>query len=258
MEYWRRSEWRLGVFISFGIVLFGALVFTISNINFFYKGYEVRALFRFASGIETGAPVRLAGVKVGEVKSVKIIYDPEDEAPLVEVDLIINSNVLIRQNANVLISTLGLLGEKYVEILPGDKSKPLLRDGDFIIGYDSIPIAKLSDLAYQIAQKLDKTIDSLKDIFSEEENRQNLKQTLSNVKILSANLNDLILETNKMAVRISNGDGTLGRLFSDDTLYEEILAIVRDIKRHPWKLIRKTRITEPDDDAGNRGYIYQR
>lgn len=248
----------MGIFISFGIVLFGALVFTISNINFFHKGYEIRALFRFASGVETGAPVRLAGVKVGEVKGVKIIYDPEDEAPLVEVDLIIDHNVLIRQNANVLISTLGLLGEKYVEILPGDKNKPLLKHGDFIVGYDSIPIAKLSDLAYQIAQKLDQTIDYLKDIFSEEENRQNLEQALFNVKVLSANLNELALETNKIAVKINNGDGTLGRLFSDDTLYEEILAIVRDIKRNPWKLLRKTKTTEPDGDSGNKGYIQQR
>ncbi len=181
MEYWRKSEWRLGLFISCGIVLFGALIFTISNLNFFQKGYDLRVLFNFASGIESGAPVRLAGVEVGEVKNVKIIYNPEDEAPLVEVDLLIEKGVLIRQNANILISTLGLLGEKYVEILPGDKSRDLAKEGDILVGYDAIPMAKLSDLVYQIAQKLDQTIDTISDVFVKEENKQDLEEIIGNM-----------------------------------------------------------------------------
>ncbi|MDP8253500.1 MAG: MlaD family protein [Candidatus Kaelpia aquatica] len=256
MEYWRKSEWRLGLFIACGIVMFSVLVFTISNLNFFQRSYEVRVLFKFANGIESGAPARLAGVKVGEVKNVKIIYNPDNEAPLVEVDLLIEEDVLIRQNASVLISTLGLLGEKYVEILPGDKGRDLIRDGDIIVGYDTVPMARLSDLAYQIAQKLDQTIDSVREIFLKEENKQDLEDIIVNMKALSYNLNKLAIETNEVMSKINNGEGTFGKILSEDVLYYEILEIVRDIKRNPWKLLRKTKNSEDTSlDDGNQGYL---
>ncbi|MDP8233632.1 MAG: MlaD family protein [Candidatus Saelkia tenebricola] len=258
MEYWRNSEWRLGLFIACGLVLFGALVFTISNLTFFDRGYEVRVLFRFASGVEEGAPVRLAGVKVGEVKNVKIVYDFEDEYPLVEVHLNIQENVRIRQDASILISTLGLLGEKYVEILPGTKEKPLIESRDIVIGYDTVPLAKLSDLGYQIALKLDQTIDVLREIFVEEEQKKDIKITLNNIKDLSANLNNLVLETDVVMKRINRGEGTLGQLISEEELYDDFLAFVKDIKRNPWKLLRKTKSSNQDDvdENGNKGYLY--
>jgi phospholipid/cholesterol/gamma-HCH transport system substrate-binding protein len=257
MEYWRKSEWRLGLFIACGIVIFGALIFTISNINLFQKGYDLKVLFNFANGIDNGAPVRLAGVKVGEVKSVKIIYDPESEAPFVELHLIIKEGVLIRQNASVLISTLGLLGERYVEILPGDKSRKLVKEGDILIGRDSVPMAELSELAFQIAKKLDQTIDAVSDIFVKEENKQDIKEIVRNIKTLTANLDRLAIDADEVITRINTGEGTVGKLLSEDLLYQEILSIVRDIKRNPWKLLRKTRSSSDTSlDEGNRGYLH--
>ena len=256
MEYWRKSEWKLGLFISCGIVLFGALIFTISNLSFFQRGYDLRVLFNFVNGIENGAPVRLAGVEVGEVKNVKIIYDPDDEKPLVEVDLLIEEGVLIRQNANILISTLGLLGEKYVEIFPGDKSRALVREGDILVGYDTVPMAKLSDLIYQIARKLDQTIDSMSNIFAKEENKQDLEEIIRNMKSLAANLDKLTINADDMIARVNKGEGTVGKLLSEDVLYYEILSLVRDVKRNPWKLLRKTKSSSDDSlDEGNQGYL---
>lgn len=257
MEYWRRTEWRLGLFISGGIVLFSIFIFTITNLNIFHKTYEVRVLFRYASGIDVGAPVRLAGVQVGEVKRVKIVYDPQDERPIVEVDLDINQDVKIRQNAVVLINTLGILGEKYVEILPGTKDTPLVLNGDVLIGRDSIPLAQLADLGYQIAMKLDNTIDGLREIFISEESRESLKTTIKNLKELSENLNKLVKDTNDAVIKLKEGKGTIGKFLSDSTLYNEMLELVRDIKRHPWKLLRKPRDTELEEE-GNKGYIYKR
>ncbi len=260
MEYWRESEWKLGLFIACGIVLFSVLIFTISNLEFFNKGHEIRALFKFANGVEEGAPVRLAGVKVGEVEKVKIIYDYKDESPIVEVDLNIRKDVRIRQDASVLVSTLGLLGEKYVEILPGTKEKPLLKDGDVIIGYNSVPLAKLSDLGYQIALKLDRTIDALQDIFVKEDQKEDIETTLRNLKDLSFNLNSLVLDTDETMKKINSGRGTLGQLISEEELYDEFLAFVKDIKRNPWKLLHRPRKSELKElnKEGNQGYLYSK
>lgn len=257
MEYWRRTEWRLGLFIAGGIVLFGLFIFMITNMKLFQKTYEVRVLFRYASGIDSGAPVRLAGVQVGEVKRVKIIYDPETERPIVEVDLDIQQGVRIRQNAVVLINTLGILGERYIEILPGTKDKPLVHDGDVLIGRDSVPLAQLADLAYQIARKLDATIDGLQEIFVTEESKQSLKIALTNLKELTENLNKLVKDTDEAVIQIKAGEGTIGKFLTDPTLYNEMLDLVRDIKKHPWKLLRKPRKSELEEEEGNKGYIYR-
>ncbi len=258
MEYIRKSEWKLGLFIAGGIVFFGALVFTISNLSFFQKGYEIRVLFRFASGIDSGAPVRLAGVKVGEVKNIKIIYDPGDEVPAIELVLYIKEGVRMRQNADVLISTLGLLGEKYVEILPGTTEKPLLKNGDIIVGHDSVPLARIADLTYQIAQKLDQAIDAFREIFVKEEQKKDIKLTLRNISDLSSNMNDLVLNTDKIMQQINSGEGTMGKLIYDELLYREALDLVGEVKRNPWKLLRKTKEVKKDDPvSGNQGYFYQ-
>jgi phospholipid/cholesterol/gamma-HCH transport system substrate-binding protein len=241
MNYYEKSEWKLGLFIAGGIVLFLLLIFALGSLKLLERGYEVKVLFRFANGIDVGAPVRLAGVKIGEVKNVRIIYSPQDEKPLVELTLKIRKDTKIRQNATVLINILGLLGEKYVEILPGSTKALLLKNGDVIIGHDSIPLAKLSDFGYEIAKKLDETIDSIKDIISGEENKESIQTTLHNFKNLTANLNNLILDSDQLVEKINNGEGTIGKLLVDDTLYKDLEEFVKDIKTHPWKLLRKPR-----------------
>lgn len=241
MQYYQRSEWKLGLFIAGGIVFFLLLIFAVGSLKLLERGYEVKVLFRFANGINIGAPVRLAGVEIGEVKNVQIIYSPGDDKPLVELTLMIKKGAKIRQNATVIINTLGLLGEKYVEILPGSKDVPLLKNGDVIIGKDSVPIAKITDLGYEIACKLNETIDSIRRIITTEDSQEKIRSTISNLKILTDNLNELILDTDQLIKKINKGEGTIGKLVSDDSLYRELEDFIRDIKAHPWKLFKRPR-----------------
>jgi len=131
-----------------------------------------------------------------------------------------------------------------------------MKEGDVIVGYDSVPMARLSDLAYQVAQKLDQTIDAIRDVFFKEQNKQDLEDIIINVKSLSDNLNKLAVETNEVMNKINNGEGTLGKILSEDVLYYEILSIVREIKKNPWKLLRKTKSSEDSSlDDGNQGFL---
>src|SRR3989338_11643043 len=70
-------ELKVGIFILIGITIFFIIVFSISDIYFIKPGYRIKVEFSFASGIARSAPVRLAGVNVGQVEAIEIVYDKE-------------------------------------------------------------------------------------------------------------------------------------------------------------------------------------
>src|SRR3990167_2600806 len=133
-------ELKVGIFVFLGLAALSLLVFKAGD--FYMKpGYTVRFIFDFVSGIDKGSVVRLAGVNVGEVSGIHIIRN-EEGATQAEVMARIEQGVTIEEDADVRINTLGLLGEKYVEILPGTTGNKLLGDGDTLGGKTPILLEK--------------------------------------------------------------------------------------------------------------------
>jgi len=192
---------KIGLFISVGLILLTVITFSINDF-FFKPGYNIYAILGYANGVRKSAPVRLAGIEVGEVKEAGVFKD-ENGKTMVKLKLWLTSDAKVEEDAKMIINTLGLIGEKYVEIVPGTPGALFLKNGDYIVGYDSVSMEQITKKGYDIALKLEKTIDSMDEI---------LKQ-------------------------VKSGEGTVGRLIYDNTLYNDVEAIIKDIKAHPWKLI---------------------
>jgi phospholipid/cholesterol/gamma-HCH transport system substrate-binding protein len=77
-------------------------------------GYQVTAVFPSIAGLKVGALVEIAGVEVGRVKSLTL--DKDYQARVI---FDIDKGVELQDDAIAAIKTKGLLGEKYVEIVPG-------------------------------------------------------------------------------------------------------------------------------------------
>ena len=71
-------ELKVGIFIAVGILLFFIMVFSIGDVYLIKKGYTVDIIFNFVNGIGENAPVRLAGVNVGQVEKIKIFFDEKE------------------------------------------------------------------------------------------------------------------------------------------------------------------------------------
>ncbi len=227
-------ELRVGIFIFIGIVILSVIVFSIGNFYGIKRGYVLSVVFDFASGINVGAPVRYAGVEVGEVKHIDIYFDEEENRPMVKLLVWVSQNTWINENAKATINTLGLLGEKYLEITPGTREAKLLRHGEILRGQDPISTEELTRETRETLAKIDGMIESVNKIVGDEEFRVSIKNTITNLEALSADLKDL-------AVFIKEGKGTIGLLFSDDKLYKDIDEMILDIKKHPWKLLYRPR-----------------
>jgi phospholipid/cholesterol/gamma-HCH transport system substrate-binding protein len=83
-------------------------------------GYTVQAEFTTVGGLQNGAAVELAGVKIGQVAKIEL-----DKLYRAKVQLQIDDDILLYEDAKAAIKTKGLIGERYVEISPGRSGKAL-------------------------------------------------------------------------------------------------------------------------------------
>lgn len=217
-------EIKIGIFIFVGIIILTLITFSIGEF-LFKPGYNIKVLLSFADGVQESSPVRLAGLEVGEVKKASILRDPETNKTKVELLLWLTNNAKVEKDATVLINTLGLIGEKYVEIFPGTPGSPLLMDGGTIVGFDSISMQQMTQKGYDVILKLEKMLDSV----------------------------NYVLE------KVKAKEGTVGKLLMEDKIYrdlEEIMAevkeMVRDLKRHPWKLLQKPKRSKEKEKKSRR------
>ncbi|PIR65259.1 MAG: hypothetical protein COU52_05235, partial [Candidatus Omnitrophica bacterium CG10_big_fil_rev_8_21_14_0_10_43_8] len=195
-----KFEMKVGVFVFVGLAVFAYIVFSISDFYIFKPGYRIKVRFSFVDGIQASAPIRYAGVEVGKLENIKFYYSKEKEKTEVELKGWITKDAFIEKNAEAYINTLGVVGEKYLEILPGTREAGFLADGDELIGIDPVPMEKITHRAYEITENLQKFTDGLKE-----------------------------------------GQGTIGKLMTDDSVYNNLEEFTADIKAHPWKLLIKGR-----------------
>ncbi len=225
-------ELKVGIFIFIGIVILSVIIFSIGNFYSVKQGYVMNVVFSFANGIGIGAPVRYSGVEVGEVQDIKVYFDEKENKPLVKLTVWVSENTWINENAKASINTLGLLGEKYLEITPGTRDTRLLQRGDTLRGYDPVSTEELTRTTKELVEKIALLTESFNKFVSDEGLQASIKGTINNIEALSGDLRDFLSYAKQ-------GKGTIGRLMSDDTLYNHIDEMILDIKKNPWKLLFK-------------------
>jgi len=274
-------EVKVGVFALIGLLILAMMILFVRDFRLFEKGYRFKVLFNYTGGLDKGAPVRLSGVEVGRVEKVSLV---KEDITRVELGVWVREDVEIHQNADVFINTMGLLGEKYIEIGPGTNEAPVLEKGGVLIGKDPVRFEKALKMGEQLVEKLDEIVKCLNSIVVETNAKESIKETLKNARESSEKLNVLLTQLNEMVEenrqgvkdsvanfqkvssslrsemkklsqsltslknilsKIECGEGTIGKLVNSEELYDEINAFIEDIEANPWKLFRKTKTKKP-------------
>lgn len=237
-------ELKVGVFVVIGLGLLTGLVLKAGD--FYIKpGYTVRFVFKHISGIDKGSPVKLAGVNVGEVKEVHVVRSPQGETQ-VEMDAWIAQGVYIEEDAKMRANSLGLLGEKYIEILPGTSGSKTLSNNGTLVGKTPFAVDDIVESSTRLMHKVENTMDQLNEIVSDANFKTSVKGSFSNMDKLSKNMLEMmddLKDASKSAriilARIRDGEGSIGRLLKDDKMARDMESFVADIKDHPWKLLKR-------------------
>ncbi len=238
-------EFKLGVFVLVSIAVLIGLVLKTGDFSL-KPGYTVRFIFGFVSGIDNGSPVRLAGVNVGEVKEIRVVRNAQAQTQ-VEIISWIEQGAYIEEDAEVRINSLGLLGEKYVEILPGTSGAKTLGDGGTLIGKTPVVMEKVTESGNRLINKIELTMDSINEVVADPEFRKTVRGAFrgadrftNNLMQVSEDLKESSASARIVLARLRDGEGTIGRLLTNDAIAKDIEAMVKDLKAHPWKLFKKS------------------
>jgi phospholipid/cholesterol/gamma-HCH transport system substrate-binding protein len=152
----RGVEFKVGLLIVSAVLLFVGFIFVLGNFSF-GAGYTLFVDYDFSGNVQPGAPVKVAGIKVGRVENVAFLGGEVDKATgrrvQVRVELWVEQRVknTLRRDAEFFINTAGVLGEQYVEIVPGkDWEAPPLAAGTVVVGVNpprtDLVVARLYEL----------------------------------------------------------------------------------------------------------------
>jgi len=153
-----KLELKVGIFVFLGLIILTAFVLSIGKFRTWAAGYDVNVVFNFINGVKVGAPVRFAGMDVGEVKKITLAFDPVEEKTKIKLDCWVRKDLMIPSDSTVWVNTLGLLGEKYVEIIPGKDYKNCLAAKQELIGTDPLAMHEVMELAKKIADNVNEGV----------------------------------------------------------------------------------------------------
>ncbi len=157
------EEIKVGVVVVVAVVLFLTALVFVGGVNLLRKKQVTyTTYFKFAGGLEPGSFVRFGGFKVGTVESARI--DPQDSTRI-RVRLRVTAGTPIRANSKARISTLGFLGENYVEVSPGTRDAPLLPPGREIPTVEIVQLADVFNNVNNITVNANKLVNDLDDRF---------------------------------------------------------------------------------------------
>ena len=123
----------VGLFMLIGFASFAYLSVKLGDVSLFgSNNYHVEACFGSVAGLKLGAGVQIAGVNVGKVSSIAL--DPQSYDALVQLE--IHREIELQEDTIASIRTAGIIGDRYISILPGG-SPMLIEDGGEILETES-------------------------------------------------------------------------------------------------------------------------
>ncbi|MCC8180877.1 MAG: MlaD family protein [Planctomycetes bacterium] len=208
------------------IVLIVMLMAWGNSSSFLGRHYRVVVNMANVGGLKEGAPVKLGGYQIGRVASIQIRQGGTD----MEIVLDIDENMLLPKGSTAKVSTAGLVGDAFMEIIPGHSSETIHRaaTGADAERLQSSPLPDLSEMFAKVdafGTELIVLTQNLNDVVGNEEFRRSLKD-------LAVNLNALSLQANQVMQRGQNVVGSIETAAQNVVSLTDVLKLsVEDVKR---------------------------
>ena len=241
----RRREVITGAFVLVGLAAVTFMVVLLgSQQRIFEKRFAINAIFGTVSGLRAGAPVYVAGVNVGAVERLRFVpadtYQPTADEPsgaspkpigrVGKVEVLMNVEERfhdqIRADSVATIASVGLLGDKSIEISVGSASAPSVDPGATLRSQDPLTLAEIIDQIEPIRDKLDKILG---DISAATGNLTDEDTPIAKSLRSMSNILD----------KVDRGEGTIGKLVNSPEVEDELTATLK----HARELLVSAQVT---------------
>lgn len=204
------NEAKVGALVLGTIILAGVFAWAIGIQNPFKSSVDFYVTYNFAGGIEVGSPVRVSGIKVGQVEEIDFFVpaDPKavalkepgsaertDEQAILPVrariSVLKKAAIGVRQDSRFYINLAGIIGERYIEITPGSMSVEAIGPGSVVAGVDPPRIDQLISQSFDLAGKITELV---------EKNKGDITRSIELLYKLSGNLNKTLAWVDKSKI----------------------------------------------------------
>ena len=181
----RAKAYWVGALFFAALILLCLFLWLMGAVGPFGRQLHYSVLYDFAGGVEVGSPVRVAGIKVGKVDSIRFVSPSPTEVATVSVGISVDPSAAnhVRTDSKFFVNMAGIIGEKYVEISPGSEAAPPLASGAMVRGVDPPRIDQLLSQGYGVFGRIQ---DFLND------NEKVITEFLANMTHLLADANKLL------------------------------------------------------------------
>jgi phospholipid/cholesterol/gamma-HCH transport system substrate-binding protein len=220
----RWSKIKVGLVITIAFLILLVAVFFAGNIqNIFLKKAELKIQFRDVVGLRRGAPIWILGIEEGSVKNITL-----DPIYGVIVTIVVNKNALefVRRDSRATILTMGLLGDKYIELSTGSPQEEPIRPGEMIEGSSEMG---LREVMGQFMERMDSLVTKI------DKGQGSIAKLLNDPTLY----NDLTKATHNLSALVEdirNSQGTLKLLIEDPSVYKKISAAASSLEEFSRKI----------------------
>ena len=226
------DQLKVGSLIVIAIMVLGVALYKLGQaVNLFAKRYELHAFLKEAGGLRKGGAVMVAGQLAGVIKEIELL--PVDNDTLRNVRLVFGIDQKlqeqVRRDSKARVKTLGLLGDKIIDISPGTPRTSALRSGDTLRVQESLDYEQVLTKA---ASAVDDVVGLTKDMRTLTQSLVSGKGTIGQLltnPALYIQLESTLGRTNAMLARVQNSNGTLARFLDDPTLYNEMVGAISGV-----------------------------
>lgn len=221
-----KRDIAVGAFVLFGLIATSVVVIVIGNERrVFDSKVEFETTFPDVQGLKEGAPVRLSGIDIGNVKRIYHDAKLEDDNLHVRIEVVHSESARIREDSIVRVANKGLLGDKMLEISPGTPGKLPLKPGGFVKAEAPTDYSSMLADAKEIPGQAKLALNNLEKVtatLAEESTRHDMQQALHSVTVI---LNS-----------VAQGQGYANKFLNDPAEAEKISRAVNDLSHTTRKL----------------------
>jgi len=236
----RKQNLKVGLLILAALLVIGLTILMVGKRQqLFARHTYYLTSFENVTGLDKGSPVKLDGVTVGYIRSIDLSVKPDQRD--ISIKFAVDSRFMerIREDSRVSIRSMGLLGDRYLNVSGGSVSKSRILEGGLIRSQAPAELAHFVSSGEDLMENLIAISSSLRAVLERVEAGEGLLGELTTSPETGAKLGDTLSEAiNTLAdifARIDRGEGLLGRLVREDSdsgaIIDELVATSRSLHR---------------------------
>jgi phospholipid/cholesterol/gamma-HCH transport system substrate-binding protein len=213
-------ETRLGLFFALALIVAYILIEVLGGIPWLRRGYDVHARFETVQELSVGDSVKMAGVPIGRVAAIELTNNR------VQITMTIDENRIVRTDSKASIRFAGLLGQNFVDVDFGSPQGVPVEPGAFLQTVHQPDLNSLMTRLDNVASG----VENLTKSFTGDTINNLLGPLTDFLEQNAPTLTDFFDNMRTVSDRFVQGEGTIGRLIADDTLYTTALNTVTNMQ----------------------------